>query len=180
MIIRVSTEQIERSGSAGLSRQATYPEPNANAVRALRGSSFAMVVLLLIEYGLGMWVNLYGQLPASDHGASLATGFARAITDGPVGLSIHAVLGVVLIVSTISALVRSIAVRRPALIAATAVGLAAVVVAASSGARFVGSGDNAASMSMALAAGVAIGAYVLVLFLLPSAVRRPDAGPAPK
>jgi len=45
------------------------------------------------------------------------------------------------------------------------VGLVAVVGAALSGASFVGRGGNASSMSMAVAAGLAIGAYALVLFL---------------
>jgi hypothetical protein len=140
--------------------------PEAKRVRGLRANSFAAIVILLIEYGLGIWVNLYGQLPAADHGAKLAAGFGRAVADGPAGLSIHTVLGLVLIVSAITALVRSILVRRPALITVAAVGLVAIVAAAVSGARFVGHGDNGSSMGMAVAAGVAIGAYALALFLL--------------
>jgi len=134
-------------------------------VQGLRANSFAALVILLIEYGFGVWVNLYGQLPASDHGASVATSFGRAVADGPAGLSIHAVLGAVLIVSAVSAVVRSLRVRRPVFIAAAIVGLVAVVGAALSGASFVGRGGNASSMSMAVAAGLAIGAYALVLFL---------------
>lgn len=121
--------------------------------------------MLLIEYGLGIWMNLYGQLPASDNGASLPAAFARAIADGPVGLSIHAVLGTLLIVSAVAAVVRAFLGRRPVLIGAAIVGLAAIVIAALSGARFVGHGADSASMSMAIAAGVAIGAYALMLFL---------------
>ena len=133
-------------------------------MRGLRANSFAAVVILLVEYGLGVWMSLYGQLPASDHGTSLAAGFGRAVAGGPVGLSIHAVLGAVLVVSAATALVRSILVRRVALIALTSAGLLSVVAAALSGARFVGSGGNTSSMSMAVAAGTAIGAYALVLF----------------
>lgn len=138
---------------------------SAKTLRGLRANSFAALVILLIEFGFGMWVNLYGQLPASDHGANVATGFGRAVADGPVGLSIHAVLGAVLIVSAATAVVRSFLVRRPVLIGATIVGLVAVLTAALSGASFVGDGNNASSMGMAIAAGVAIGAYALVLFL---------------
>ena len=141
----------------------------AKRVRGLRANSLAAIVILLIQYGLGVWVNLYGHLPRSDHRAGLAEGFGRAVADGPVGLSIHAVLGVVLIVSASTALVRAIVVRRRGLVAVTAVGLAAIVTAAVSGARFVGHGDNGSSMSMAIAAGVAIGAYGLTLFLSASA-----------
>jgi hypothetical protein len=131
----------------------------------LRANSFAAIVILLIEYGLGVWVSLYGHLPASDHGANIATGFARAVSKGPAGLSIHAVLGAILVISAVTAIVRAALVRRPVMVGATAVGLAAIVVAALSGASFVGDDSNGASMSMAVAAGVAIGAYALVLLL---------------
>jgi hypothetical protein len=147
----------------------TRPITSAKAARGLRANSFAALLILLVEYGLGIWVNLYGRLPASDHGANLAAGFARAVADGPVGLSIHAVLGAALVISAAAALARSILVRRVTLIAVTSVALLAVVAAALSGARFVGNGDNAASMSMAVAAGTAIAAYALVLFVTASA-----------
>jgi hypothetical protein len=137
----------------------------ATRVRGLRANSFAAVVILVVDYGLGMWVNLYGQLPASDHGASIATGFARAIHKGPVGLSVHALLGVILIVSALTAVVRAVLVRRSALIGATAAGPAAIVTAAFSGASFVGDGSNSSSMGMAVAAGVAMAAYALVLLV---------------
>ena len=142
-------------------------ERQAAAARmtGLRANSFAAIVILLIEYGLGVWVNLYGHLPASDHGANIATGFAQAVSKGPVGLSIHAVLGAILVISAVTAVVRAALVRRPVMVGATAVGLLAIVMAALSGASFVGDDSNRASLSMAVAAGVAIGAYALVLLL---------------
>jgi hypothetical protein len=73
----------------------------------------------------------------------------------------------------VAAAVRSVLARRPVLVGAAIVGLAAIVIAALSGARFVGHGADAASMSMAIAAGAAIGAYALMLFLSGS-----DPGPA--
>lgn len=148
-----------------MSAAAVDPQRAANRTRGLRANSLAAVVILLIEYGFGVWVNLYGHLPASDHGANIATGFARAVSKGPVGLSIHALLGVILIVSAISAIIRAALVRRPGPIGAAAVGLVAIAVAAISGARFVGNSTNEASMSMAIAAGVAIGSYALILIL---------------
>jgi hypothetical protein len=146
---------------------ATPVERQAAAARmtGLRANSFAAIVILLTEYGLGVWVSLYGHLPASDHGASIATGFARAVSEGPAGLSIHAVLGAILVISAVTAIVRAALVRRPVMVGATAAGLVAIVVAALGGASFVGDGSNGASMTMAAAGGVAIGAYALVLLL---------------
>ncbi len=37
-------------------------------VRDLRTNSFAAAVTLVIEFGLGIWTNLYANLPTSDHG----------------------------------------------------------------------------------------------------------------
>jgi hypothetical protein len=135
----------------------------------LRANSFAAIVMLLIQFGLGMWVNLYGHIPAGDHGANAGTGFGKAISGGPAGLSIHAVLGIFLVISSVTAAVRAARTRRPALITATAAGLLAMIDAAISGASFVGSQSNAASMSMAIAAAAAIAAYALVLFLTATA-----------
>jgi hypothetical protein len=139
-------------------------ETRADRLPGLRGNSFGALVILLVQYGLGIWVNLYAHIPATDRGANVASGFARAISNGPVGLSVHAVLGVILIASAAAALVRAFLVRRTVLIAAAAAGLICIVTAGFSGAAFVGNGGNAASMSMAIAAGVAIFAYALILF----------------
>ena len=147
----------------------------AQRIRGLRTNSLAAVLLLLVEFGLGIWVNLYGTLPAMDRGAGIPAAFGRAVAHGPVGLSIHALVGIGLILSALSALLRSVLVGRPALIAATFVGLVGILDAALSGARFVGHGDSASSMSMAVGAGVAIGAYAVVLFISGS---HPPSGPA--
>lgn len=138
---------------------------DAQRMRGLRTNCFAATVALLIEYGLGMWANLYGHLPASDHGATVLSGIARAISNGPVGLSLHALLGLVLIVSAGTALVRAVLVRARVLITLAGVALVAILAAAMSGATFVGHGNDAASMTMAIAAAIAIAAYVIVLFV---------------
>lgn len=61
-------------------------------------------------------------------------------------------VGVLLLASAVGAVVRSVRSRHPALVAATAVALLAVVAAGLSGARFVGGGGDASSLSMAVAA----------------------------
>ena len=44
----------------------------AAGLPGIRRESFAMAVLLLMQYGLGIGVNLFVTLPAKDHGAGLA------------------------------------------------------------------------------------------------------------
>jgi hypothetical protein len=131
----------------------------------LRVNAYAAVVMLLVTFGLGMWVNLYGRLPASDHGTGLLAGFTDAVTRGPVGLSLHAILGTLLLASAISAVVRAVRAHRPALIVLAAFGLLAVSGAWMSGAHFVGTDEDLSSLSMAIATGVALFAYATILLL---------------
>ena len=137
-------------------------------LQGLRANSFAATVMLVVEFGLGVWVNLYASLPAADQGANITTGFARAITNGPFGLSIHAIVGALLIISATTAVVRAALIKRRVLTAVTSIGLLAVVFAALSGARFIGDSASGTSMSMTIGAAAAMICYALVLFITPS------------
>src|SRR6266536_2354849 len=64
---------LRAAGAAGLAR--------------LRRGSLAVLVLTVVEYGIGMYVNLYVTVPQADHGASVGS----AITNGPATLSPHGV-----------------------------------------------------------------------------------------
>jgi hypothetical protein len=140
---------------------------NASKTGPLRANAFAAVVMLLIEFGLGMGVNLYANLPASDHGKGLVTAFGGAVTGGPIVLSLHALLGTLILVSGISVVVRAVRIHRTLLTVDATVGLVAILMAWLSGTRFVGQMSIGASLAMALATGVAMLCYVLILFLLP-------------
>ncbi len=128
----------------------------AGRLAALRGNCMGAAVLLIVQFGLGMGVNLYVTLPG--HKPFLSTVFGSAV------LAAHAVVALVLLGATVGALVRAIRARRA--IAFTAVGLAAVVAAAIGGASFAGSQDNAASLAMALATAVAMVSYLAAIFTL--------------
>ena len=131
-------------------------EATASRLTALRGNCMGAAVLLIVQFGLGMGVNLYVTLPA--HKPFFSTVFGSAV------LAAHAVVALVLLGATVGALVRAIRARRA--IAFTAVGLAAVVAAAIAGASFAGSQDNAASLAMALATAVAMVSYLAAIFTL--------------
>jgi hypothetical protein len=75
----------------------SLPSPNAAPrISWLRANALAAVVMLLIQYCLGISVNLYSTLPAHDAGKSLFAGFTSAVGDGPLILSLHALLGTLL------------------------------------------------------------------------------------
>src|SRR5438045_3400478 len=58
----------------------------------LRNTSVTMLVMLVIQYGLGIILNLYVAVPASDAHAGILTEIATA----PAVLTVHAVLGIAL------------------------------------------------------------------------------------
>jgi hypothetical protein len=133
----------------------------------LRRASMAALVLLLAEYVLGMYVNLYVTVPAADHGHSVGS----AISNGPVILSAHAVIGLLLGLSALAVLVLSVMARRPSVIAISVAGLIALAVASMAGSSFTSSGTSADSMAMSVMTGVGLLCYAASLYLLPSGRR---------
>ena len=133
----------------------------------VRQGSLGVLVLLLLEYGFGMYVNLYVQVPGADHGGDIG----RAISNGPALLSLHAVLGLLLGLAAIGVLVQAIAARHVTAIVPAAIGLIAVALAAMAGADFTSTGHAAESMAMSVMTGVALLCYSAILLLLPAGVR---------
>jgi hypothetical protein len=118
----------------------------------------AAAVLLVIQFGLGTAVNLYVTLPT---GKSF---WSKVFGDGAV--AVHAIVALLLIGAAVSALVRSIRARHRLLVVLTSASLVAIVVAAASGVAFVRNESNGASLSMALAAAVALFCYLAAIFAL--------------
>ena len=125
-------------------------------------------MLLVAEYALGMYVNLYVAVPAADAGHGPAT----AIADGPAVLSAHAVIGLLLTLGALAVLVTAISIRRRGGIAVSAAGLAAMGLAASAGSSFTSSGKPEDSMAMAVLTGVAMLCYGVNLYLRHAPARR--------
>jgi hypothetical protein len=120
----------------------------------LRGSSMGALVMLILQFALGIGVNLYVS-PAKG-------GIGAAFSNGAL-LALHAVLGLLLIIAAAGHLVLSVRARRTGQLVLSAVGLIAILVAASGGAEFLSSHGNAQSMGMALAAAVAMLCYAICL-----------------
>jgi hypothetical protein len=134
----------------------TRVPPAAARLAALRGNCMGAAVLLIVQFGLGIGLNLYVTVPT---GKSF---FATVVSSGL--LAVHAIVALALLGATISALVRAIRVRRA--VAFTAAGLAAIIVAAGAGVSFAGSQGNGASLTMALATAVAMFCYLAAVFSL--------------
>ena len=121
--------------------------------------------MLLIEYGLGLWVNLYAQIPASDKGKGTFAAFGGAVANGPVALTLHALLGTLLLVTAVTLVIRAVLARKAATTVTGTVALLAIIAAWLSGARFTGDAADGASFGMAMATAVALLCYVIVLFV---------------
>jgi hypothetical protein len=134
----------------------TRVPPATPALATLRGNCMGAAVLLIVQFGLGMGLNLYVTLPA--HKSFLSTVFGSAV------LAVHAIVALALLGAAISALVRSIRARRA--VAFTSAGLAAIVAAAAAGVSFAGNQSNGASLAMALATAVAMFCYLAAIFSL--------------
>jgi hypothetical protein len=137
-------------------RHDTRVPPATSRLAALRGNCMGAAVLLIVQFGLGIGLNLYVTLPA--HKSFLSTVFGSAV------LAVHAIVALALVGAAIGALVG--AVRARAAVAFTSVGLAAIVAAAAAGASFAGSQSNGASLAMALATAVAMFCYLAAIFSL--------------
>jgi hypothetical protein len=142
--------------------QATQPAQQVADRRAanLSRASLGAAVMLVLQYGLGIGVNLYIAVPT---GGSAWSTIGRAFSHGPL-LAAHAVLGVLLVLTAVSLVVRAVIARHRAVIVLSAIGLLAILAAAGDGISFLHSGSDGASLGMALATGVALLCYIGALF----------------
>jgi hypothetical protein len=164
-----------------LAKAGMQMEPAASQARGtaagtirLRRGSLAVIVLLVAEYALGAYVNLYVSVPGADHGG----GLGGALAHGPASLSVHAALGLLLGLAALGVAGQAVLTRWPALIAASGAGLLAMIFASVAGAGFTSTGDRSASLAMAVLTGVALLGYVANLYLLrPPTPRGRPGGP---
>lgn len=165
----------ETAGTSGIPvARRPGARPRAGGAEAARRSSFGVSVGLLIQYALGLWVNLYVTVPASDHGGGLLAAIGRALANGPAALAVHAGLGLLLLLGSIALVVRAVVAGDRFFMVTTAVSLLAVLGAAGSGAAFVNKGQNAASLSMGLLTAVALLCQLINLFRLSAPRRESD------
>jgi hypothetical protein len=133
-----------------------------SSVARLRRGSLVVLVLLVVEYAIGMYVNLYVTVPGADRGG----GLGEAIANGPASLSLHATIGLLLGLGALGVAAQAVLIRRWAVVGASVVGLLAMVFASVAGAGFTSTGDTSASMAMAVLTGVALLCYAANLYLL--------------
>jgi len=122
--------------------------------------------LLLVQYLLGMAVNVFVVLPgqhpganAGDYFSGAASGLGWVISSGPGWAAAHAAFGLALVVAAIAAVALTRGHGRAAMVL-PAVGALAVIGAAFNGVSFVNYGQAFSSMIMASLWALALGCYL--------------------
>jgi hypothetical protein len=131
------------------------------------------LLAVLAQSAVGIVVNLYVTVPTSHPGAEPASylsgsvdSVAWSIRHGAAPLVIHAVLGILVAVMTLSVVVQAARVGRRLVLVGALLAALLVIGAGFSGASFLDFNDNASSLAMALLALGAVATYAYMLFLL--------------
>ncbi len=129
----------------------------ASRLARIRVSSLGAVVMLIIQFILGMIYNLYGTMPTANKSVGMFS--------SPV-IALHVILAFLLIIAGLAQLVRAVGTRHALAIWMSAVGLVAILAAFFAGMGFTSNGAAGASLGMSLAFAVALACYVVLVFAL--------------
>ena len=96
----------------------------ASRLVRLRLSSLGAVIMLIVQFVLGIVYNLYGTAPSSTKSVGLFS--------SP-DLALHVILGILLVIAALGQLIRAITVRHPLSVWMSAIGLLSILGAGSAG-----------------------------------------------
>ena len=148
--------------------------------RAARGWAFGLLVALLVQFAIGMYVNLFATIPLNHpgHGANdFFTGSYHSVAwsetspHAPLILAFHAGLGLLLVLGSLWLAVLAIRGRRAGYVWAAVLGALFILGAGFNGASFLNYNHDANSYVMALLFAAAVLCYSVIL-ALPSNTER--------
>src|SRR5260221_9007735 len=142
------------------------------ARQRMRDQFLGSLILLIVQFLLGMAVNLFVTIPTDHPGANPPEYFGGvvqsvtwAILRGHVLLITHAILGLLLVLNALGLLIAAIKARARDLITVTSFGLVGVLAAGFNGGSFLNYNQDFSSMLMAAFFAVAVVAYSVGLFV---------------
>jgi len=168
------------SGEPAATKDDAPPVPRAERARrdrrnrAARGWAFGLLAALLVQFGLGMFVNLFSQIPLHHpgHGASdffagsyHSVAWAETSPHAPLILAFHAGLGLLLVLGSLWLAVLAIRGRRAGFVWAAVLGALFILGAGFNGASFLNYNQDANSYVMALLFAAAVLCYIIILAL---------------
>jgi hypothetical protein len=147
----------------------------AEAGTTSRSRSMAFIILLLLglQFFLGMWNNLFITVPAAHAGANapeyfsgVAQGLGWAIFQSALpSLVLHVVLGLLLLLASIGLIVAAFRGTQRVWKIVAPIGTFGILAAAFNGASYINYGHNVSSLLMSSGFLVAVVAYVVGLYL---------------
>ena len=152
-------------------RPVTARPAAARAARWIRSLTAFILLLLAVQFLVGMVVNLFVQLPdthpgsqAGEYFSGVAQGVSWAIVGGALPLQMHVIIGLLLLVTSLTILALALASRQRAWIVAAALGWIGITAAGFNGASFLNYGHDFSSMLMASGFLLAVIAYGLGMY----------------
>jgi riboflavin transporter FmnP len=152
--------------------------------RAARGWAFGLLIALLVQFGIGMYVNLFATIPLHHPGHGAKNFFAGSYhsvvwaetsAHAPVILGFHAGLGLLLVLGSLWLVVVAIRGRRAGYVWTAVLGALFILGAGFNGASFLNYNKDANSFVMALLFAAAVLCYVVLLALPRSTERQAPA-----
>jgi hypothetical protein len=141
-------------------------------IHALRLQTIGAIVLICVQSGLGMFVNLFVSIPHRHSGSQPSDFFtgslhslAWAIAHGAVTLYIHTLLGLLLAVMVIGMVARALSLGRRSLTAWIVLGSLFTIGAGFNGASFLDYNKGVSSFIMTVLALAALLCLMVVVYL---------------
>lgn len=122
--------------------------------RTLKMQGLGMIAVLLIQYVLGIFSNLFIQFPQGEKDGQLWEFAWRQLP-----LALHIIVGILLLIGSIVFIIRSILLKDTTWIIVSTISCIAILLAGVSGAIFIPSQSNIYSLSMAIFFIVALFSY---------------------
>ena len=140
--------------ASSATRQASsVPARQAGRLTSL---SFALMILVIIQYALGMSYNLYGKMPTADKKLGL---FSSPL------LALHVIVGTLLVFAAIYLVVRAVKARIRLTVITSVIGLLSLITAWVTGSAFAQKGGNGLSLAMGMMTAVALLCYLVNVWL---------------
>lgn len=142
----------------------------------MREASFRVTLayalgMLIIQFLLGMAVNLFVTIPSNHPGANppeyfsgVVTSVSWAILHGGLWLTLHAAWGLLIVLGAIGTVVQAIRLGGGGRITLAVLGFIGVLGAGFNGGSFLNYGENFSSMLMAVGFALAMSAYITLLY----------------
>lgn len=145
---------------------------HSSPIQPLRRQAFGAVVLICVQSGLGMFVNLFVTIPGHHPGANPSDFFAGSsrsvlwsMEHGAIALVLHTVLGLLLALMVIGVVAAALSVGRRSLITWSLLGGLLTIGAGFNGASFLDYHKDVSSFIMTVLALASVLCFLVIVYV---------------